>query len=294
MSDEQPKNPLHGITLRAVLEDLVERRGFDDLASHISIRCFTHNPSIKSSLKFLRKTPWARAKVEALYLADKRGADKHGRSRGKPSPSGRRQPKREKAQHGDDGARGGNSDYLDRLMRRESFEAIWPLFANAAKPAKELTESFSALQHLRPFFPKEGPFRVIHIGDGAHARTAALFALKSRGENISVDPSLNLELVESWRDRFSVQRLALRKARVEDVMQQLEALPVMPLFITFVHAHVDVDPVLDALPFTAAFSLVCFVPGHQLSRIRTPHKTGKDFSVLSDDRHYAVWLDKHE
>jgi uncharacterized protein (DUF2132 family) len=68
MSGEQPRNPLHGVTLEAMLEQLVARHGWDGLARRIDIRCFTHDPSIKSSLKFLRKTPWARAKVEALYL----------------------------------------------------------------------------------------------------------------------------------------------------------------------------------------------------------------------------------
>lgn len=68
MSSGQPRNPLHGVTLEAMLEQLVGRHGWDGLAREIDIRCFTHDPSIKSSLKFLRKTPWARAKVEALYL----------------------------------------------------------------------------------------------------------------------------------------------------------------------------------------------------------------------------------
>jgi len=72
MSQEQPNNPLHGITLKAIVEDLVARRGFEDLGERINIRCFTHEPSIKSSLKFLRKTPWAREKVERLYLRDHR------------------------------------------------------------------------------------------------------------------------------------------------------------------------------------------------------------------------------
>jgi uncharacterized protein (DUF2132 family) len=70
MSEEQPKNPLHGITLKMILDDLVDRRGFEDLGRQISIRCFTHDPSLKSSLKFLRRTEWARAKVEQLYLHD--------------------------------------------------------------------------------------------------------------------------------------------------------------------------------------------------------------------------------
>ena len=72
MSKEQPKNPLHGITLKAIVEDLVERHGFPVLAERIPIACFANDPSVRSSLKFLRKTPWARVKVERLYLDDSR------------------------------------------------------------------------------------------------------------------------------------------------------------------------------------------------------------------------------
>lgn len=68
MSDEQPDNPLHNVTLEAMLKQLVERYGWEEMGKIINIRCFTHDPSIKSSLKFLRKTPWARAKVEKMYL----------------------------------------------------------------------------------------------------------------------------------------------------------------------------------------------------------------------------------
>jgi len=65
---EQPNNPLHGITLKAILNFLVEKHGWEELGSRINIRCFNYEPSINSSLKFLRKTPWAREKVEKLYL----------------------------------------------------------------------------------------------------------------------------------------------------------------------------------------------------------------------------------
>jgi uncharacterized protein (DUF2132 family) len=67
-NNPQPNNPLHGVTLAAILEHLVEDYGWEELGARIDIRCFTHDPSIKSSLKFLRKTEWARAKVERLYL----------------------------------------------------------------------------------------------------------------------------------------------------------------------------------------------------------------------------------
>jgi uncharacterized protein (DUF2132 family) len=74
----QPRNPLHGLTLQAILTALVDRYGWVDLAQRIPIRCFSSDPSIASSLKFLRKTPWAREKVESLYLfmvRDARRAD---------------------------------------------------------------------------------------------------------------------------------------------------------------------------------------------------------------------------
>ncbi len=64
----QPKNPLHGITLEMLLKTLVTEFGWEDLGKKIKIKCFTDKPSINSSLTFLRKTPWARAKVETLYL----------------------------------------------------------------------------------------------------------------------------------------------------------------------------------------------------------------------------------
>ena len=64
----QPRNPLHGLTLETIVTHLADFYGWDDLGQRIPIRCFTHEPSVGSSLKFLRKTPWAREKVESLYL----------------------------------------------------------------------------------------------------------------------------------------------------------------------------------------------------------------------------------
>ena len=68
MANEQPKDPLHGITLEMIVKQLVEQYGWAELGKRIPINCFKENPSIKSSLKFLRRTPWARKKVEDLYL----------------------------------------------------------------------------------------------------------------------------------------------------------------------------------------------------------------------------------
>ena len=69
MNDKQANNPLHGVTLERIVTSLVEHYGWEALGQRIDIRCFNSDPSVKSSLKFLRKTPWAREKVEALYIS---------------------------------------------------------------------------------------------------------------------------------------------------------------------------------------------------------------------------------
>ena len=68
MTIQNSFDPLQGVTLKMVLSELVERYGWEEMGENIDIRCFTHDPSISSSLKFLRRTPWARAKVEEMYL----------------------------------------------------------------------------------------------------------------------------------------------------------------------------------------------------------------------------------
>lgn len=79
MSAEQPKNALHGITLEQIVTELVAHFGWPELGQQVRIKCFTENPSIPSSLKFLRKTPWARDKVESLYLFMLREKKRAGR-----------------------------------------------------------------------------------------------------------------------------------------------------------------------------------------------------------------------
>ena len=81
---QQPRNPLHGVTLQAMLEALVAHFGWVQLGQEVPIRCFTSEPSIASSLKFLRQTPWAREKVESLYLFSLR--EQARRAQQPPSP----------------------------------------------------------------------------------------------------------------------------------------------------------------------------------------------------------------
>lgn len=73
MMSDQPNNPLHGKTLETILTELVDRYGWAELSNRISINCFKNDPSIKSSLVFLRRTPWARQQVETLYVKSQKG-----------------------------------------------------------------------------------------------------------------------------------------------------------------------------------------------------------------------------
>jgi len=82
----QPRNPLHGITLERMVTELVEHFGWGELATRIRIRCFSSQPSVTSSLKFLRRTPWARAEVEKLYLRYVRARGRRARKAARARP----------------------------------------------------------------------------------------------------------------------------------------------------------------------------------------------------------------
>ena len=150
----------------------------------------------------------------------------------------------------------------------------------------------TVVEGLRPWLTKGEPCRVLHIGDGAHARTAALFSLKSDADNISIDPLVNVRLVAQWRDRFDVRHFAWRKAHVEEVIDELNALPPMRVLLTFVHAHVQLDKILDRLRWDAAFTLACCLPGQQLTQTRVPLEAGMDWGVLSEGRRYQVLVNR--
>ncbi|HCW98609.1 MULTISPECIES: VF530 family protein [Pantoea] len=91
MTDHRAKDPLHGVTLEMQVNALVTRFGWPELSKRININCFKKDPSVKSSLKFLRRTPWARAEVEALYLEslDKPAAEKNSEPAFNPWTAGR-------------------------------------------------------------------------------------------------------------------------------------------------------------------------------------------------------------
>ena len=150
-----------------------------------------------------------------------------------------------------------STSYVRALIRADCFPALLPLFNLAHDPVKEISESYAAFDKLRPW--QGEPLTAVHVGDGAHCRTAALFAFMTKHANVSVDPAIRMDKVRAWIAEHDVQRLYLANVKFEDL--PLESLS-GPLLLTFVHAHVDTDEVLARLEgkWRAAYVSACCEP----------------------------------
>lgn len=179
------------------------------------------------------------------------------------------------------------STYIDAIMRKNCFPELHELYTLANAPAKEFTESYAALHHLRRSLVTHPYATILHIGDGAHCRTGAMFAFMSGANNISIDPIVNEDVVDRWITKYDVKRLKYYKSKVEEVnLEKYTA----PTIVTFVHSHVDTDAVLNRIPnWVAAYVNPCCDPGTQLSK-RIVVDEGYDWSILSPERQYQVIL----
>lgn len=186
-----------------------------------------------------------------------------------------------------------NASYLRALWRSKSAVPLMALFRRANDPPKEWTESYAAFHHLEPWLQ---PARlVLHVGDGSHCRTAALFAFHTRHDNVSIDPDARPEVMRAWQDEigFTVQRMRWFKAPAERDL--LRGIGKPGMLLTFVHAHVNTEEVLASLPvgsWDAAFTLACCFPRKQLVKPRSAVariiREGVDNRVLSPDRRFQV------
>lgn len=190
-----------------------------------------------------------------------------------------------------------NSVYLRQLVRTKSFPALQPLFEVSQDPAKEWTESYSAMYHLRKWIDK--PRVALHVGDGKHARTAALFAFNTPHFNVSVDPAIDPDRLARWVAAHNVRRFAYLPRKAEDVCAGLvrayKSQNLAPALLTFVHAHVDTAGILESLPegsWAAAYTCACcehkrqLVPPDHPTIQTVEHK--QDWGVLSPQRTYQV------
>ena len=192
-----------------------------------------------------------------------------------------------------------NARAFREAFRSRSFPALARLFALASDPAKEWTESWAALHKLRKYHST--PTTVLHIGDGAHARTAALYAFHTKHLNVSIDPRANPATVARWEHELGieVERLLVVPARAEDVVareaRNAWAPTGKPLLLTFVHAHVNTEKILALIPthmWAAAYVSACCEPQAQLIRqdssVARVVDQGEDWTILSPERTYQV------
>lgn len=175
--------------------------------------------------------------------------------------------------------------YLKNVMRANCFPELHALFCKAHDPCKEFTESYAALTKLKPWHKQ--PRTVIHVGDGAHCRTSAMFAFMTQHTNIAIDPAVRPDFVDEWAELHGVRRFSYQKSRIEDAPDHFGA---GRLLFTFVHAHVDTDEVLSRYRgmWDAAYISACCEPGRQLSTKYSVAEEGEDWSVLSPERRYQV------
>ena len=174
----------------------------------------------------------------------------------------------------------------------EEKKAQWQSLSHLAqdvKIEKEFTESYAALHHFRRSFKVLPECLVLHIGDGAHCRTGALFAFMSRTRNVCIDPGIHPEILVPWMERYRAQRLAWFAVKVEDY--PLEDVTETCL-VTFVHAHVNTDAVLKRIPnWLAAYVNVCCHPDEQRTKLPTDD-AGYDWAILSPEREYQVIINR--
>lgn len=190
-----------------------------------------------------------------------------------------------------------NSKYLRQLIRTRSFMPLQPLFEVAQDPAKEWTESYSALHHLQPWIDEMR--LALHIGDGKHARTAAMFAFNTPHINVAIDPAIDPERLERWREKYGVRRFSFIPKKAEEEAARAvdlfgHAIPA-PAVLTFVHAHVNTTEILESLPAGSwAAAYICACCDHRRQLVRDDHPTIKvlehkeDWAVLSPQRTYQV------
>jgi hypothetical protein len=192
-----------------------------------------------------------------------------------------------------------NAGYLGALFRSKSAPLLIPLFRKSCDAAKEWTESYAAFHKLRSHI--HTPTLAIHVGDGAHCRTGALFALHSAHENVCVDPIFSQANLDSWQNevKTEVRRLRGIKAMahecVTEIVKTWRADGGAPVLLTFVHAHVGTGDVLKALPpgsWKAAYTCACCEKPRQLlpacNDIAEIALSGDDFGILSPERTYQV------
>jgi len=153
--------------------------------------------------------------------------------------------------------------YIDKVLRSNSYEELMWRFKDADSPSKEISESYAAFSNLKKLCIINN-FNWLHIGDGGHTRTAAIFAFFSKTINFSIDPALNMEKFVAWKEKYNIERIQPLMCKFEEVSTLTDVVPREPYSITCVHAHVKLEEVDKYYPnWVYLYSNVCCYPSKQ-------------------------------
>lgn len=189
--------------------------------------------------------------------------------------------------------------YIDWLLKRNCFEELRELFTDCDAPAKEISESYSAYHQLKKIC---NIFNLnwLHIGDGSRARTGALFTFLTKSDNISIDPNIRLDILQTWNEKWNVIGLDFWNCKFEDFdIEYLKSFfdNSKKYSITCVHAHVDLEEVDKKFPnWKYLYTSVCCYPSKQKfskeymkdnNIIEIVNKL--DMGIISERREFAIY-----
>ena len=201
-----------------------------------------------------------------------------------------------------------HTKYVDKVLRSNSFEELWSRFKDAESPSKEISESYAAFSNLKKICNISAN-TWIHIGDGGHTRTAAIFAFFSKSLNLSIDPAINEEKYSNWYNKFKPKGIMACPQRYEYVPEHSiekvidhksvedEYLYSTIYSICLVHAHVKIEEVDKQYPhWTYLYTNPCCKPETQMFTEDYMKKHGIvkrvdriDLGILSDKRRVIIY-----
>lgn len=203
--------------------------------------------------------------------------------------------------------------YVNSVLGRFCYEELSTLFAKCNNPAKEITESYGALHHMRRASEKDGlkldDFFNIHIGDGSTARTGAMFTFMNKSANVSVDPQTNIDFVSKWSDRYNVENFNSYRCTWQDYTsfpegkyisnfgEDLKRYDKPHLGIVLVHSHVKTIDVMRAFPlWKYVYVNKCCKPKQQILTTQQMEEndisavvSGHDVQILSEQNFVVVY-----
>lgn len=190
-----------------------------------------------------------------------------------------------------------HTKYLDKVLRSKSYEELMWRFLPAESPSKEITESYAAFSNIKKVCLIHQS-NWLHIGDGAHTRTAAIFTFNTKCVNFSIDPALNMDKFEQWKTRYNVKNLIALKNRYEEVdPEYIKSFNDKGYNICCVHAHVTLEDVDRKFPeWTFLYTNPCCQVQNQTFSKKYMKDNNiievvnrEDLGILSDKRQVIIY-----